>query len=704
MSKTEIKLEFLGVSGLNPFIANVSSPRAVMDFNHISQKLPLITPDEVLIKTGIEYEMGKYINDVRTDHDCVVKAIVPKYREYGIDSPVYSVFVEYEENGQVFIDYIDVDTHRSSHNFFGYKLHPTDAFKDLGYNSTIPKDTILAATDSLGKEGSYKYGLNANVAFMSHPSVAEDGFVVSESFVKRGKFHSIVKRTINITKDTIPLNINGTEDVYKFLPGIGEKVREDGLLCVTRQRNDWFSISDMNNQGLSELDAAFDTATYVNPNSTVLDITVVRGNYNKTEFTPNMTQQLDQYAEMLVNYYRNVVSKFDQILAEKKAMYGSADAVRLTPRLHRFITDSIIKVNMATLGKNKLSYRKLPIDQYRIEVTTISEITPNLGYKLTGIYGDKGVICRILPDDMMPVDELGNRAEVITDSMSTISRMNLGRSYQSYMGALSRDNRIRLFNHFANKYGPYEILNKVTNEDLDYFRTYMQGIYSHINSEMVEFLSMLNDQELHEHMKEVLQEAMYLYYPPDNENCITDVISNFEKSPFKPHLGKVSYVDELGIRVTTTEDVRIGQMYFLVLEKIGGSYSAVSSSKVNNFGFPVKGTNLDKHKYPHSLTPTTTLGETEVRILTSFASPEMIADMIDITLNPISHKLLIKNTLENNKAYDTKFDIDRNIVEYGNTKSLAILHHLFNAAGFDFAYEDEKPPTIDPNDSTPQEE
>lgn len=305
---------------------------------------------------------------------------------------------------------------------------------------------------------------------------------------------------------------------------------------------------------------------------------------------------------------------------------------------------------------------------------------------------------------MMPVDELGNRAEVITDPMSTISRMNLGRSYQAYMGAMSRDNRLRLFNHFASKYGPHEIFNKVTKEDLEYFRNYLHGIYSVINSDMVEFLAALNEEELLNHMKEVLTEAMYLYYPPDNENCITDVISTLDKSPFKPHLGKVSYVDELGNRVTTTEDVRIGQMYFLFLEKIGGSYSAVSSSKVNNFGFPVKGTNLDKHKYPHSLTPTTTLGETEVRILTSFASPEMIADMIDITLNPISHKLLIKNTLENNKAYDTNFDIDRGIVEYGNTKSLAILHHLFNAAGFDFDYEGEKPPTIDPSESTPQEE
>lgn len=686
-NRTEIKLEFVGTSGVNSFIAQTSSPRACMDASHMNSRVPLITPDEPTVKSGIEYELGKYINDVRTEHDCIVKAIIPKYKEYGVDTPpVYTVFVEYEENGKICIDYIDVDTYRSSHGFFGYHLNPTDDFLNLGYNSTITKDTILATTASHGKEGCYNYGLNANVAFMSHPSVAEDGFVVSESFIQRAKFTSIVKRVINITKDTIPVNLNGnTQDIFKFIPGIGEKVRPDGLLCVLRPRNDWFSVSDMNNSNISETDYTFDNCFYVNPNSTVIDISVTRGNYIKPEFTSKMTEQLDAYAEMLTNYYRNVVSKYEHLLNEKKVMYGTLDDVKFTPRLHRFITDCMIKVNMAGHGKNKLCYRKLPIDQYRIEVTTMSVIQPDLGYKLTGLHGDKGVICRILPDECMPVDELGNRADIITDSMSTISRMNLSRAYQSYMSALGRDNRQRVNLHFNTKYG-LNYLNKITSEDLMWFKNYLHGLYSLISSDMVNFLNSLDETGLKNHLTEVVTDNLYIYYPPDNEKNVTDVITDAEKTPYKPHLGKVSYVDELGRRVTTKEDVRIGQLYILMLEKIANTYSGVSSAKVNNFGFPVKSTNLDKHKYPHSLTPTKTVSETEGRIIASMAEPEMISELFDLTLNTTSHKLLVKSILESDKAFDPTFNIDRDQNPYGNTRSLAIMKHMFTAAGFDYEH------------------
>lgn len=688
-NKTEIKLEFVGTAGVNPFIANISSPRACMDSSHISQKLSLIQPDEVLIKTGIEYELGKYINDVRAEHDYIVKAIVPKYKEYGVETPpVYTLLVEFEENGQLYVDFIDVETYRSSHGYFGYTLNTTESFNNLSYNSPIPKDTILAKTSSLGEEGDYRYGLNVNMAFMSHPSVSEDGFVVSESFCERAKFTSISKRIINITKDTIPLNLYGNNEVFKFIPNIGEKVREDGLLCAYRQRNDWFSISDMSNSNLAEVDSTFDTSVYVNPNSVVIDVSVIRGNYLKPEYTGKMTEQLDQYAEMLTNYYRNIVSKYEYLMNEKKAMYGSTDGIRLTPRMHRFITDSMIKVTMATNGKNKLCYRKLPIDQYRIEVTTMTVVKPNIGFKLTDMSAAKGVICRILPDECMPVDELGNRADLITDSMSTISRMNLGRAYQAYMSAVSRDNQHRLIQHYSSKYGkrfPYNI----NDSDLEYFHSYINGLYSLINPDMVEFLSSLNKEELRQHFIECMTKQINIYFPPDNAYNITDVIDNIEKSIYKPHSGKVSYIDELGNRVVTKEDVRIGQLYVMMLEKIANDYSGVSSAKVNNFGFPVKGTNLDKHKYPHSLTPTKTLGETETRILTSFAPPQVVADLFDVTLNPVSHKLLIKHILEDNKAFDTQFTIDRNTSPLGNTRSLGILKHIFNAAGFDYVYEQE---------------
>lgn len=690
MARTEAKMEFLGSSAVNSFILNTSSPRAVMDFNHISQHLALLKPDEPPLKTGIEYELGKYINDVRVDHECVVKGIIPKYREYGVaEPPVYTVFIEYEKNGKIVLDFIDVDTYRTSHTYFGYRLHPSEDFLNLQYNTPLPKDTILAQTDSYGDEGDYRYGLNANVAFMSHPSVSEDGFVVSESFLQRAKFNSIVKRVINITKDTIPINLYGTKDIFKFIPNVGEKVRPDGLLCATRTRNDWFSVSDMNTNNLCEPDVTFDNLVYVNPNSTVLDVNIIRGNYNKPEFSGKMTEQLDQYAEMLINYYRNIVNKAEQLLQEKYAMYGKdSSIIRVSPKLTRFLADSEIKIRMAQYGKNKLSYRKLPIDQYRIEITTISTITPNLGFKMTDIHAAKGVICRVLPDHMMPRDELGNVVDVITDSMSTISRMNLGRAYQAFFGATSRDERQRFINRFKNKYGD-DFLYKMNTEDFAYVRSHLLSLYSKINPDMEEFITSLNEEELFAHFKRIVENILAIYYPPDNDYNVTDVIDSIEASEHKPHLGKLTYVDELGNRVTTDENIRVGQLYFMFLEKIANNYSGVSSSKVNNFGFPVKGTNLDKFKYPHSLTPTKTLGETEERILQSFAPPEVIADMIDITLNPISHKLLIKGILESPTGFDPNFNIDREKVEYGQTKSLMILKHIFNAFGMDFVHEEE---------------
>lgn len=281
----------------------------------------------------------------------------------------------------------------------------------------------------------------------------------------------------------------------------------------------------------------------------------------------------------------------------------------------------------------------------------------------------------------MPVDKNGNRADIITDSMATISRMNLGRAYEAYLGSVARDCRQYLINYFSNK-------TSLTTEDITYFYNYIKGLYSLINPDMVEFIDSLNETELVNHLKEILTDNLYIYYPPDNDYNITDVIDKIENSIYKPLNDKVTYIDEFNRKVETKDNVRIGNLYIMFLEKIAATYNAVSSSKVNNFGFPIKGSNSDKVKYPHNLTPTKILGETEVRILTSFIGQEAIADLIDITLNPVSHKFVVKNILENEKAFDVNFDVDRNMVEYGQTKSLCILHHIFNAAGFDFDYQD----------------
>lgn len=687
-NRTELKHEFLGTSADNSHISGVSGPRAVMHTSHFAAHLPLLNPDERLIKSGIEYEMGKYINDVRAENDCIVKAIIPRYKEYGVEPPSTSVFVEFEKDYddgkglQTVIDIIDVPAFKSNSSVFGYNLTPTEILTNASYGQPIRRDDLLAKADSYGKEGSYNAGLNANVVFMSHPSVSEDGFVVSESFCQRAKSLMITKRVININKNTIPLNSYGDDTNHQFMPNIGQMLTPSGLLCALRDRNDFFSVYDLNNNNLRELDV-FDTPTYVPIDSTVIDIQVIRGN-SKPEFSTFMTRQLDEYAQMLINFYSRITATYEQIMEEKRRMYGSIDNVRLSPSTHRFITDCYVKLQASLNRKNTIVHRKLPIDQYRVEITCRSVITPDKGFKLADFHGHKGLICAILPDHEMPVDSNGVRAEVISDSATTISRMNPGRAYESYLGGVSRDNKAALIHELSKFFGS-AALKHITIDIANYAKVYLKGLYAQINTDLITFIDSLNEEELIAHTRKVIEESLSLYFPPDNERNVIDVIRDNSLSKYRPHIGKVSYVNADGVTVQTKDDIQIGVLYFLVLEKIANLFSAVSSSKVNNFGLPVKGSNVDKHRYPHSQTPNKFLDESSNRILISHIG-SAVADMIDLAQNPVAHKALYKEMLQSPHVYNTQYDINRQEIEYGQTKPLQIINHMFTATGFVMEY------------------
>lgn len=697
-STAEIKPEFLGITACNPFAAMTSSPRLVMFFNHFSQRPSLLTPDSKLIKTGIEYELAKYINDVRAEEDCVVKAVIPRYFNSGF-SLISSLIliVEYEKviNSQpkLVIDYIEVPYYVSQHSTFGATLAPSDFLQNIQVNQEIPKDTILATTPSYKEDASYGYGLNANVAFMSIPEVSEDGFVVSESFCQRAKMRVIETRTIFIDKDTIPLNLYGDGDSYKFLPDIGENVKPNGLLCAIRPRNDWFSVGDLSNNSLTEHDPVFDTLTYVKTHSRVIDIKVIKTNYKKNEFTDKVTEQLDYYANLLNIFNQTVLNQVNALMEAKKHIYKTVEHVELSPRLHRLMTDIMIQLESSNINsKTKLTYRKLPINQYKIDVTVESVLTPAEGFKQTCISAGKGVIVRVMPDEDMPVDAYGNRADVITDPSSTISRMNLGRVYESFLGATARDNRSRLINYVQTKYGQKKlskIVSILNNEDIDYIYNYLKGLYAFINPQMDNFIIGLSQENLRAHIREVLLDNLYLFYPPNNEYNIINVIGNIESSMYAPYYTSVTYRNTLGQMVTSKEKIRIGNFYIMMLEKIADDFMAVSSAKVNNFSFPVKSSSVDKHKYQHSHNPTKTMGETEDRIYNAYASAEFMAEIVDINTSPNSHKQIIKNILESSKPISGLPNLDRESNPYGQNKPLLIFKHMANAFGIDFNYQPE---------------
>ena len=64
-------------------------------------------------------------------------------------------------------------------------------------------------------------------------------------------------------------------------------------------------------------------------------------------------------------------------------------------------------------------------DSFKIRFTILKENPLTVGAKLTGRYGNKGVVSIIAPDDEMPITVDGKRADVCLNPLGVLNRLNL---------------------------------------------------------------------------------------------------------------------------------------------------------------------------------------------------------------------------------------------------------------------------------------
>ena len=78
-------------------------------------------------------------------------------------------------------------------------------------------------------------------------------------------------------------------------------------------------------------------------------------------------------------------------------------------------------------------------------LVTISQLRKiNIGDKLAGRHGNKGVIARILPDWDMPYLEDGTPVDIIISPLSILSRMNLGQLFETLTGFIAKENNTKM--------------------------------------------------------------------------------------------------------------------------------------------------------------------------------------------------------------------------------------------------------------------
>jgi hypothetical protein len=700
----------LGINSINGFSAHNSSPRAVMFMSHISQHLTLNEGEPPLILSGLETELAKSTFSTRVPTNSTVLTTIERFPTVGMNSYAFnpeSMLIIENEARQ--LDCIQLSYYKSLHQHFGFKnKFNEEAMSKIYPNSSIPAGTVLADPPSVTKDGYYTYGKNLNTVLVSSPDVGEDAIIISESAAKSMTFNVYERRTIGTGRDNIPVNLFGTPNNYKGFPDIGDEIREDGLLMLLRSTEENMAVSTQSIHDLQEPGSIFDKRHYTRPGKgRVIMVEVIRSENEGNNIPAAIRAQLDKYWLTTKTYYERIINFYEEYRRVYRNKYNT-DVVKMSDAFNELLRRAYFVTGQATKfdrerSSVELQYRKDPLDEYTITFTVEYTMEAREGVKISGRAGDKGVITKVQPDELMPFDKNGVRADVMVCAGSTVSRMNLGRLYEHYFGAVSRETKTKLKNIFGigDKVPSFrEFVNGSHPDQFNLAFNYLEGLLAIVCPELHKKFMEYSFSHKCKYVHECIEDECRFIMRVEGNPSPHDIANTLENSPYKPFRDSVYLRDENGNLLETKEPIRIAPMHFMVHDKIGDAWSSVSTAKLQHFGLLSPISKSEKTQYNFRFNPVRTMGETELRIIASYAGPEALAEIVDRNNSIFTQKMAAWNIISNPTPTNIDNIVDRDIVDYDSSRPLELFKHAFLCMGIRIVYRnDDDTKTFSENDN-----
>ena len=384
-STNQLRPDLLSVCALNPWPGNDSSSRVQMFSSHLGQKLVVKGATERFCQTGMEAEFGKYTINVKMPVDGRIIKIIDRHKKtIGADSinenPQTVVIFEDERTKEVGI--LNLSKFCSFHQYLGFEYKAQPGINKLVPGAFIPKDTVFLDSPAITDNGGYAYGVECNMAFMSHPAVSEDGIMISSDFLDNFSFKTYENRVVEWGSKRFPLNLYGDINNYKPFPEIGEYIRDDGLLTMLRTNEKDLAVVEQSIYDLMEPDFIFDKAIYVNGlGGRIVDIRVQHEETTTSPTPFGMEKQIDKYDRARRTFYHEILSEWRRLRTAR------GEALAITPEFSRLLVEAHAAVADSATEKISKLYRNAPLDDYRVEFVIEYVNTPTIGFKLTDCHG-----------------------------------------------------------------------------------------------------------------------------------------------------------------------------------------------------------------------------------------------------------------------------------------------------------------------------
>lgn len=608
---------FLGKDILVPNANKVNSSRNMMVGSNLDQFVVLADPEFPFIFSNYENQVGQYSSShKKAGRPFKVIDKIVKFKDEK-ESP-YVLIIRYGDGDKEYDLLFRTRGQKLTENYC--YLHKNEKIDSLQEGDRVQKDEVLYKSTSFDDDDNYCIGLNVKSVFLIDNRTLEDAIIISDRAAKRFTSHYMDKVTISLNLNDMPLNYYGDKNNYKFMPDIGEKIKNQ--ILEAHRRIDYNTILfDLDERESHEINPFKDKVHF--SKGTVIDVDIYSNTNMETLTKYEYNNQLVKYLENQNRYYNEVIDAIAQYVE------GSAKVstdLSYTYRRYKDLLNPDINIRQD----------KSEFGHIVMEVTVLRESNISVGSKITGRYGNKGVISKILPLKQMPKNEHGEYVDIIFNKLGVPNRLNPAQLFEVEINFISDNIRRR------------SKTLKTFKEKKEFLFEYIKDVNKDQYKELVKFYNTLDKFGKKKFLSDMEEKGIYLHQPPFWNNMTLDHLAEiYEKYDWiKPY--KCTFDGK-----PVQNRLVFGDMYLLKLKhEPKGKFSVRSVSYINTKGAPSKSLTYKRHQSLYSQTPVR-IGEMETTNLCMTDQPDIVQRYLsgvasdELNRRTVAETLLIKDPLKN---------------------------------------------------------
>lgn len=486
------QIDKLFISGLSSHPNKMSGSRQHLWSLQFKKMICINNPETPYVYTGYEKSFGdKSDGYKKADSDYMI--INKIYRHTELPNMKYMLVLQDLTSGIYTVE--EVCHYESLAEMHGYMRDETKT-DHLQPGQIIQKGDFFYKSSTLDEYGNYRYGINANVAFVNTLNCVADAVFISDEFAKKAAFHTIEETEVVLDMNDILLNLHGNSNYYQSLPSIGADITEKGILCARRKIDFSLASSNLTESALME---CIESDDIFRGKGKVVDIDIfVNRHEDLLDNTDPFRNQLKFLYNDQLRYNREIYDTLHRIIIDPNNKYTHS-LRQIYDSARNYINNSQLDTNLDI----KYSNNNGKFDFIYLIIKVAHNRALNIADKLTNRSAAKGVISEIVPKEYMFRDEYGNVADVCFAGKGIIGRLNISQVYEHELNFIA--NRI-----------VHKMLDLTTVEERF---NLMHEFISKVNLEQADKLKQywkkLNKVKKEEFIEDILRKKqIYIYQPP----------------------------------------------------------------------------------------------------------------------------------------------------------------------------------------------